>query len=264
MEVLLTNDDGYDSPGLHALAAALDEVGDVTIVAPAENQSATGRLVSDEVDIERRERGYAVVGTPVDSVLVGIDSLDLAPDLVVSGCNVGANVGGHALGRSGTVSAAVEATLFGVPAIAVSLYIPLAQWPMDPTGEEFREGSRAATYLARHARETEVFENGGYLNVNAPLPGDDPARMRVTRPSERYEMTTERDGETVRLHDRSWERMTDDEQSDPIQTDRGAVVRGEISVSPLTAPQATFDHDSLEALVSAYAPGMEEVPSRSQ
>ena len=119
MHVLLTNDDGIDETGLRALHEALSGVAEVTVVAPADDQSAVGRSLSSRVAVDRRETGYAVHGTPADCVVAGLQSLAPDVDLVVSGCNRGANLGQYTLGRSGTVSAAVEAAFFECPAIAV-------------------------------------------------------------------------------------------------------------------------------------------------
>lgn len=254
MDLLLTNDDGYDSPGIHALADALGEIADVTIVAPETDQSAMGRACSPEVTLERRDAGYTVTGTPVDSVLVGIESLDLEPDVVVAGCNIGANLGGHALGRSGTVSAAVEATFFGLPSIAASLYVPPSEWPLDARKHHFVEAAGAVTFLVEHAMGTDAFSDGGYLNVNAPMPGESPAPMRLTRPSERYDMVAEREDDRITLYDRDWRERSSIGGDEPRTTDRGAVFRGEISVSALTAPHSSLPEDELRSLVEDYVP----------
>jgi len=144
MKLLLTNDDGIDAPGIRALADALEPLGDVTVVAPATNQSAVGRGLSygrmgpdrandgdpglgetaDDpftvtIPHEDHELGYAVHGTPCDCVILGIGAFD--PDVVVSGCNAGANLGVHVLPRSGTASAAWEAASLDVPGVAVSM-----------------------------------------------------------------------------------------------------------------------------------------------
>ena len=250
--ILLTNDDGIDSPGFAALYETLSEVGDVTGVAPLDDQSAVGRAMSDEVDVEEHEFGYAIRGTPADCVVAGLTALGPYPDLVVSGCNTGANLGAYVLGRSGTVSAAVEAAFFELPAMAVSLYVPEDEWPTRTEIDDYAEACRATRYLAERALGTDVFEHAGYLNVNAPLPGEEPAPMEVTRPSTLYDMDATRDGDAITLHDRTWEAMGSGEIDDPEGTDRRAVVEGRISVSALTAPHTTERHDELDALASEY------------
>ncbi|MUV89121.1 5'/3'-nucleotidase SurE [Halapricum sp. CBA1109] len=262
MDILLTNDDGIESTGLRALADALGEVGDVTVVAPADDQSAVGRAISASVTVEERELGYAVHGTPADCVVAGLEALAPGTDLVVAGCNNGANLGAYVLGRSGTVSAAVEATFFDVPAIAVSMYIPAREdisfERASKDYEAYGAATRASRYLADHAIDAGVFEGADYLNVNAPMTDgqgvgvETPVPMEITEPSEVYQMDAIRDGKDVTLHDRIWERMAEGSIPDPEGTDRRAVVEGRVSVSPLTAPHTTEHHEALDALAETY------------
>lgn len=127
MRILLTNDDGIDSPGLHALAGALAAVGDVAVVAPATNQSAVARgiTIRSDLEVERMEvdgatEAYALTGTPVDCVRFAEVGLDGGrPDVIVSGANLGVNLGDDVT-YSGTVAAAMEGLLLGLPGLAVS------------------------------------------------------------------------------------------------------------------------------------------------
>jgi 5'-nucleotidase len=255
MDILLTNDDGIDSTGLRVLYDALSAVGDVLLVAPANDQSAIGRAMSTEVRVEEREMGYALTGTPADCVVAGLEAIGPYPDLVVAGCNNGANLGAYTLGRSGTVSAAVEAAFFDVPAIATSLYVPTDQWPEDPEPDSFEHTTRATTYLAEHALDAGVFEQADYLNVNAPSEADGPAPMKITRPSHTYDMDATRGANgTITLHDRVFDRMDDGMVDEPVGTDRRAVMEGAVSVSPLTAPHTTERHEALDALAETYPP----------
>ena len=263
MHVLLTNDDGIESTGLRVLADALAELGTVTVVAPAEDQSAVGRTLSNRVTVEEHELGYAVDGTPSDCVVVGLGALCEDVDIVVSGCNRGANLGEYVLGRSGTISAAVEATFFSVPAIAVSLYIPgsdvdFAEYAAREA--EYEEAVRATTYLTEHAVGDGIFDHPDYLNVNAPIPEKCPSghtEMEVTYPSEVYEMdaVSEEDEEGITLRDHIWQRMAEGNVPDPEGSDRRAVVEGRVSVSPLTAPHTTEHHETLDALAETYESG---------
>lgn len=258
MEILLTNDDGIDAVGIRVLYERLSEVADVTVVAPIDDQSAVGRQLSRDIELLERERGYAVEGTPADCVVTGLKALEIDPDLVVSGCNQGANLGEYVLGRSGTVSAAVEAAFFGVPAIAASVYFPAGDIDIDfeeftANPDHFATGARAVRHLVEHAPDAGVFETADYLNVNAPIPPEDgPASMEITRPSRVYEMDAERDGNTVRIRDRIWGLMATGDVSDPPGTDRRTVLEGRVSVSPLKAPHTTTEHDALSGLVSSY------------
>jgi 5'-nucleotidase len=256
--ILLTNDDGIDSAGFRALYDALTELGEVTAVAPADDQSAVGRSISlgGGIPVESHELGYAVEGTPADCVIAGLEELVPETDVVVSGCNKGANLGAYVLGRSGTVSAAVEAAFFDVPAVATSLYIPIEEdvnfheYETEPA--EFAEAARATRYLVEHALDAGVFEQADYLNVNAPVPDDEPASMEITRPSHVYEHDAVHEDGQVQLIDRMWERMAQGDVPDPVGTDRRSIVEGRVSVSPLTAPHTTEHHDALDALAQTY------------
>jgi 5'-nucleotidase len=255
--VLLTNDDGIGSVGFRALYDALSRFAEVTAVAPNGDQSAVGRAMSREVEVTEHDLGYAIHGTPADCVVVGLEALCPEVDMVVAGCNRGANLGAYVLGRSGTVSAAVEAAFFDVPAIAVSLYVPGAdgEWrerAKDPI--DYRNATAATTYLVDHALGAGVFEQAEYLNVNAPIhhEGEEPAPIEITEPSTLYDMRADRDGGRIRLTDNVWARMRDDEIPDPQGTDRRAIVDGRVSVSPLTAPHSTEHHEALDALAQTY------------
>jgi 5'-nucleotidase len=256
--ILLTNDDGIESVGFRALYDALSDVGDVTAVAPMADQSAVGRAISHEVTVHEYDLGYAIEGTPADCVVAGIESLVPDADLVIAGCNEGANLGAYVLGRSGTVSAAVEATFFDVPAIAVSMYIPVREdtafSDVETNPNSYAEAKRATQYLAANALELGVFDRCDYLNVNAPVAEWGPAPMVVTEPSKTYEMGAEKDGDLITLHDRIWQQMADGDIPDPEGTDRRAVVDGKVSVSPLTAPHTCEHHDALDALATEYDP----------
>lgn len=127
MYILVTNDDGIDSSGIHALVHAMRRLGDVVVVAPDRQQSAVGHAltVSSPLRATPFHRdgemfGYAINGTPADCVKLGVSTLlERRPDLVVSGINHGSNASVNAI-YSGTVSAATEGTLMGIPSIAVS------------------------------------------------------------------------------------------------------------------------------------------------
>lgn len=259
MEILLTNDDGIDAPGIKAIYDGLSGsgFGDVTAVAPRKDQSFVGRSLSHEVRVEEHPMGYAVEGTPSDCVVAGVNALGLDPDLVISGCNVGANLGEYVLGRSGTVGAAIEAAFFGIPAIAVSLYIPADNNDFEeyePTSNDFNQATHATRYLAQHTPEVDVFEHADYLNVNAPLLTGDGSRhrMEITQPSHVFDMDATYEGNSIDIHDRIWDRMAEGDITDPEGTDRRAVVEGRISVSPLTAPHSARNHRALDGLAGPY------------
>ena len=253
--ILLTNDDGVDAAGLRALYDALAAEYAVTVVAPADDQSSVGRRLSADVAVDDHELGHVVDGTPVDCVVAGLDELVPDADLVVAGCNEGANLGAYTLGRSGTVSAAVEAAFFGAPAVATSMYVPGGDdwWKREFESDDFAHAARATRFLIDEAVDAGVFDRADYLNVNAPIADEEHAPLRVTTPSTWYGMRAERNGDgRVGFSDPIWGRMNDGDVPDPVGTDRRAVVDGEVSVSPLSVPHAAEPNAGLDELVEAY------------
>ncbi|WP_280585329.1 5'/3'-nucleotidase SurE [Halorubrum sp. Boch-26] len=283
--ILLTNDDGIDAVGFRALYDALAVDYDVVAVAPTGDRSSIGRAISADVAVADHELGYAVDGTPVDCVVAGLDELVPDADLVVAGCNEGANLGAYTLGRSGTVSAVVEGSFFGVPGVATSMYVPGGDdwWKRELPPASFAHAVRATRFLVDEAGAAGVFDRADYLNVNAPMaepvegdggrekapsdggreksPSDgvpraaavDPAAMRVTTPSEWYGMEASSDGNGgVNISDPIWGRMTPADVPDSIGTDRRAVVDGEVSVSPLSVPHAAEPDAGLDELANRY------------
>jgi len=254
--ILLTNDDGIDATGFRALYDALSDVGEVTAVAPASDQSAVGRQLSRSVSVSEHELGYEVRGTPADCVIAGLEVLVPESDLVISGCNRGANLGAYVLGRSGTVSAAVESTFFDVPAIAVSLYVPMGRdvtfGGVEVDYDSYAEATRAARHLAERAYGAGVFERADYLNVNAPPAEWGTAEMAVTEPSTVYRMRAHHEGDRIDLEDEIWALMAEGDVPDEPGTDRHAVVDGTVSVSPLTAPHTTERHEALDEVAANY------------
>ncbi|SMO61556.1 5'/3'-nucleotidase SurE [Halorubrum cibi] len=195
-EVLLTNDDGIDATGIRALSEALSAEYDVTVIAPATNQSGVGGNRSwweTTVEYTERDLGYAVEGTPADCVAVAEVALELEPDVVVSGCNHGPNIGAHVLGQSGTVGAAMEAAFLGTPAIAVSLY-DRGNLPIPPTvsHDDFALAGRVAADLVARVDDGGRLPFGAdVLNVNVPAADDEAAAdptYRVTEPARGFDV----------------------------------------------------------------------------
>jgi 5'-nucleotidase len=245
LSVLLTNDDGIDAPGIRALYDELAPDHDVTVVAPASEQSGTGQTRSFEtLGYEEREAGYAVAGTPADCVAFAVAALDVEPDVVVSGCNDGPNLGAHILARSGTVGAAMEASFLGVPAIAASMY----HWEFDPTGswnperDQFDAPATVVSDILTDFVDETLLPTADYLSVNAPATefADDPVK-RVTRPTEEYELQAEFTEDGVNVEDRFWWEFLDRDITDPAGTDRHACVDNEVSITPLTVPHTVAD-----------------------
>lgn len=255
-QILLTNDDGIDSTGFRALYDAIAPVGDVVAVAPADDQSAVGRQLSASVSVAEHELGYEVGGTPADCVIAGLEVLVPETDVVVAGCNRGANLGAYVLGRSGTVSAAVESAFFDVPAIAVSMYVPVGEdgefTDVDVGYDSYAEATGAARFLTAEALGAGIFETADYLNVNAPPAEWGSAGMSITRPSRVYRMAAHHRGEHVELEDEIWALMAEGTIPDESGTDRRAIVEGNVSVSPLTAPHTVEHNEVLDDLAVEY------------
>ncbi|MFD1513853.1 5'/3'-nucleotidase SurE [Halomarina rubra] len=261
MRLLVTNDDGIESPGLRALVNALSDLGAVTVVAPADDQSGVGRARSRTVGVTDHDEGYAVTGTPADCVAFGLRGLDREFDVVVSGCNHGPNIGAYVLGRSGTVGAAMEASFLGVPAVSVSAYHPEEFFPHPPHAFDFSGPASVARRLVERACEKRVFDTLDVLNLNAPTgtPAEMPT-MRVTRPYADYDTTVEEDGEATHLVDTFWASADAhegpvpdlDAHRDiyPVDSDRHALAEGRISVSPLRGPQTVEASTALTDVVS--------------
>ncbi|MFC1760175.1 5'/3'-nucleotidase SurE [Candidatus Neomarinimicrobiota bacterium] len=165
-KILVTNDDGIFAPGIYALWEAMQEIGDITIVAPDSEKSAVGHAITitDPIRVEKIQRkngfeGFAVKGTPADCVkIAGRSLMKSPPDIVVSGINSGANVGSNII-YSGTVSAATEGTILGIPSVAISL-------------NSIKGGDMTASQKVAGTVVKKVLENGLpsgiLLNVNVP------------------------------------------------------------------------------------------------
>jgi 5'-nucleotidase len=180
MHILVSNDDGYFAPGIERLVAALKTRADVTVVAPERDRSgASNSLTLDRPLIVRRApNGFLFVnGTPTDCVHLAVTGLlDVLPDMVLSGINLGANMGDDTI-YSGTVAAATEGYLLGIPSLAISL--------ASKTGAHFETAADVAVELVdRHAG---ALPEAWLLNVNVPdIPRRDVRGYRVTRLGRRH------------------------------------------------------------------------------
>jgi 5'-nucleotidase len=178
--ILVTNDDGIDAPPLLPLKQALDEVAETIVFAPDHNWSAAGHpktmhkpLRADPVTLADGSQGFSSSGAPSDCVALAVlGVLERKPDLVVSGINLGPNLG-YDIFYSGTVAAAVEGVISGVPAIAFSLD---SFEPVDYAGPA-SFAARLVQYVAEHGLPADMF-----LNVNFPaIPWDDVKGVVITR-----------------------------------------------------------------------------------
>ena len=167
MLILVSNDDGFFSDGIKALAKRLREIGDVWLVAPDREQSASGHSLTLHRPLrvksasKKREQEYMVDGTPTDCVNLAVNKLlPRRPDIVVSGINRGANLGDDVT-YSGTVAAALEAALLGIPAIAVSAI------PTSNDDYAYEAAADFAAHLTLKVKENGL-SPGTVLNVNVP------------------------------------------------------------------------------------------------
>jgi len=236
MRILVTNDDGVESPGIINVAEALRELGDVTVVAPDGDRSAISHRVTfrDPVEIApvrgRSVPTYSCSGTPADCVILGAyEACDDFPDLLVSGINCGANLGDD-INYSGTVAAAIEGSIIGIPSIAVSLAI---QWGDRDTPFNWQIASDLTLRLVREWRTR--LPQTSFLNLNVPNVPDGTLRgIRVTRQGrKRYEerLHREEDGERGAMF-RIYGRY--DIRSAEVGTDLEAVREGYASVTPIS------------------------------
>ena len=232
-KILITNDDGVHSDGIHALAAALARVGEVTIVAPHVEASAIGHALTLRRPLrmeQLRDRVYEVDGTPTDCVNVALTQLYTSPpDLVVSGINKGYNLGDDVT-YSGTVSGALEGALLGIPSIAVSL---------ERTAEyDFRPAAEAAGIIGRA-----VLEHGlpprVFLNMN--VPSGAPQGMRVTVQAKRNHVTVVAERLDPRGRAYYWIEEGENNWEPHDRSDYQAVRDGYISITPLQPDLTAYD-----------------------
>lgn len=183
ISILVTNDDGIHSEGLHTLADALRPLGEVTVVAPDREKSAASHALTlhRPVAVRRLESDiYTVDGTPADCVYLGaLSVLGRKPDLVAAGINRGANIGDDVT-YSGTVAAALEGTILGIPSFAISQagFARVERGAHDSEGLRFTAAGSVAYQVARRVLENGLPEDV-LLNVN--VPGDAPRGLRCTR-----------------------------------------------------------------------------------
>jgi 5'-nucleotidase len=175
-KILVTNDDGIYSEGIIVLAKALREIGDVLVVAPDREKSAIAHSLTlhRPLRVEKVKRNfYAVDGTPADCVYLGVNVISpKRPGLIVSGINKGGNLGDDVT-YSGTVSAAFEGTLLGIPSFAVSL--------VSNSDFKFHAAARFAVRVARHVLKSGL-PKGTFLNINVPNLSEEAIRSyKITR-----------------------------------------------------------------------------------
>ena len=244
MRILLTNDDGFFAPGLQTLyhTLATNPAYEITIVAPEGQRSAVGHaitlfepLFAAKHTLKFGGEGFAVRGTPSDCVKLALQGdIVFKPDLLISGINLGQNLGTDVF-YSGTVSAALEGALLGVPALAVSL-----------ASYEFRDFQPAADFVLKLLRNLNRISDGGLINVNIPgLPTKDWQGVKLTRLGKAvYENIFEsRKDPRGRIYYWQSGTLTPDKEED---TDLRAVQEGYISITPMHSDLT--DYNRLKSL----------------
>jgi 5'-nucleotidase len=194
MRILITNDDGVNSSGIMAAKKAVEDLGKIDVVAPATQQSGIGHALTlfepirvTATHLPDGSEAFSVSGTPTDAVIVGIYELtESKPDLVISGINIGENLGKSELSTSGTIGAAMEAAVHGVPAIAVSLQVTRGDIKFHDghVDVDFRHSAKILYTVAKKIIDKGLPSGVDFLNLNIPShPSSD--KIKLTRLGER-------------------------------------------------------------------------------
>lgn len=224
--IFITNDDGIHSPGLKALHQALQTIATTVVIAPDRDNSAVSHslTMNRPLRVKEVDKGwYTVDGTPTDCVALGLKTiLDTPPDLLVSGINHGPNLGDD-ISYSGTVSAAIEGTIYGIPSLAISVG---GTQPLN-----FNAAKKIAVTLAEKALSTSLPPHT-LLNINVPS-GEQPDAMRITRKGRRIwqdsiQKTLDPRGNTL-----YWIGGGTAEIDSDTDTDVNTFFAGKVSITPI-------------------------------
>ncbi len=237
MHILISNDDGFMAPGIRALADALSQIAEITVVAPERDRSGASNSLTLDSPIRAREadNGYiSVDGTPTDCVHLAITGLlEHEPDMVVSGINAGANLGDDVL-YSGTVAAAMEGRFLGLPAIAVSL---VSQGEAHHYETAARVTVELVQRLGSHALPADTI-----LNVNVPdLPYDQLQGQISTRLGHRHKSEPVIASEDPRGRPIYWVGPAGAEQDAGPGTDFHTVRSGAVSITPISVDLTHYE-----------------------
>ncbi len=244
MRILLSNDDGYFSPGIEHLAHALSAIADITVVAPERDRSGASNSLTLDRPLSLRQSAngfYYVNGTPTDCVHLAVTGmLDEFPDMVVSGINNGANMGDDTI-YSGTVAAATEGFLLGVPSVAVSL--------CSKVGAHFETAARVALEVVQMIQRRQMKEPV-LLNVNVPdVPYDALLGTVVTRLGKRHKAESVVRTVTPRHETVYWVGAAGEAQDAGEGTDFHAVNNRQVSITPL---QIDLTHNAQLSIVREW------------
>ncbi len=228
MKILLSNDDGYFAPGLNILAQHIAKLADITVVAPERNRSGASNSLTLDRPLSVRQAGngfFYVNGTPTDCVHIALTGLmDSMPDMVISGINDGANMGDDTI-YSGTVAAAMEGYLLGIPSIAISM--------SQHNATHFETAARVAVELVQHFQKNQ-FKSPTLLNVNVPdVPYDQLRGNQITRLGKRHKAEPVIQLQTPRGETMYWVGAAGQPNDGGEGTDFYAVAHNQVSISPI-------------------------------
>lgn len=244
MKILISNDDGYQAPGIISLAQALSEMADIIVVAPDRDRSGASNSLNLRRPLYTRthDNGFISVeaGTPTDCVHLAITGmLDEEPDMVVSGINNGSNMGDDVI-YSGTVAAAMEGRFLGLPAIALSL--------VGENLENFETGAKVAQILVKHLQKHPLAPDT-IINVNIPdVPWSEVAGFQATRLGSRHKSEPVVKGLDPRGRPIYWVGPAGAEQDAGPGTDFYAVRNNYVSVTPIQVDLTK--HTAIDSLSS--------------
>jgi 5'-nucleotidase len=239
MKILISNDDGYQAPGILALFEALKDVAEVEVIAPEHNNSAKSNALTLNAPlyVHRASNGFRYVnGTPADCMHIALTGLlGYRPDLVVSGINNGANMGDDTI-YSGTVGAAMEGYLFGVPAIAFSQVE--RNWAhLDAAARKARE------LVLQISQQNLIGSSAWLLNVNIPsLPYEQLGHAKLCRLGRRHVAEPVITQQSPRGETMYWIGAAGAIKDDADGTDFHATTQGHISITPLKVDLTDHDH----------------------
>lgn len=236
MRILLSNDDGYFAPGIAKLAEILSGIADVTVVAPERDRSgASNSLTLDRpLSLHKSHNGfYYVNGTPTDCVHLAVTGmLDALPDMVISGINDGANMGDDTI-YSGTVAAATEGFLLGLPSIAVSL--------VSVSRGNFSSAAKVVLNLVKRFMDNR-FHVPILLNINVPdIPYEQLKGLEVTRLGRRHKAESVIKSQTPRGETVYWVGAAGAAQDAGEGTDFFALQNNRVSITPLQIDLTRYD-----------------------
>jgi len=240
MRILISNDDGYQAPGIVALYEALKDVAEVDVVAPEHNNSAKSNALTlhSPLYVHRAANGFRYVnGTPADCLHIALTGLlDYRPDLVVSGINNGANMGDDTI-YSGTVGAAMEGYLFGIPSIAFS-QVQRDWLHLDAAAHKARD------LVLQMSQQNLLGSSAWLLNVNIPnLPAEQLGQVKLCRLGRRHAAEPVITQQSPRNETMYWIGAAGAAKDDAEGTDFHATAQGHIAITPLRIDLT--DHESL-------------------